>query len=93
MTPKQFHKICHEAILQCPQFRGYDDDTLIEGFGKFGKIPKKGWLAVISFWKEEDLLWESNYYKCLPDEVMRIFNSVDKVIDKAISDFMNTNYK
>ena len=57
MTPKEFHEACHEAICSCPQFQGYDDDQYFQGFGEFSKIPKKGMLAVIKFWRKDDLLW------------------------------------
>lgn len=88
MTPKEFHKACHEAILQCPQFRGYDDDTRFDSYGKFGKIHKKGWVTLLKFWREEDLLWDSGYYQALPLEAQRIFEGLEKAIEKAIEDFM-----
>ena len=52
MTPKEFHEACHDAICQCPQFRGYDDDTYFQDFGEFGEIPRKGIVNVIKFWRD-----------------------------------------
>lgn len=91
MTPKQFHKMCHEAILQCPQFRGYKDTDVFDDYGKFGKIPKQGWLKVISFWKQEELLWEYGYSRHLPSEMLNMFDCLDDVINSAISDFIKSH--
>lgn len=87
MTPREFHEACHEAVQECPQFRPYDDDQQVIGYGEFGKIPKKGWPTVIRFWKEEPLLWESGYEAALPEEVQEAFNELETVIDKAIKGY------
>ena len=84
MTPKEFHESCHEAICSCPQFQGYDDDQYFEGFGEFSKIPKKGMLAVIKFWREDDLLWDKGYSEELPEECLQLFEEIDSLIEKAI---------
>lgn len=86
MTPKEFHEACHAAIQECPQFHGYDDDMYIDGWGEFGNIPKKGWVAVIRFWKEEPLLWESGYDQALPEDVQELFDKVEKLLDAAIKE-------
>ena len=84
MTPKEFHEACHNACLECPQFRGYDDDTHIGEWGEFGKIPDKGMVYVIKFWKDNDLLWGSGYSEALPKEVQDLFEKIDTLLDAAI---------
>ena len=87
MTPKEFHEACHEACLQCPQFRGYDDDQQFRGRpGTFGSVPKKGMYAVYKFWKDDALLMEHGYYKALPSEAQEIFDNIEAVIEKAIKE-------
>ncbi len=89
MTPEEFHDACHEAILQCPQFRGYDDDTRFHGFGEFGKIPKKGMLAVVKFWRDNEILWDSGYSEELPQECLELFEKIDSLLDKAIKEALS----
>lgn len=84
MTPKEFHEACHDACQACPQFRPYDDDQYITGYGYFDKIPKKGWMVLIKFWKEESLLWDRGYSEALPEEVQEIFDSIDKLFEESI---------
>jgi hypothetical protein len=86
MTPQEFHEACHDAICECPQFRPYDDDQEIQGYGEFGKIPKRGWVKLIKFWKDEPLLWESGYEEALPEEVQELFEKVDSLFEKAIKE-------
>lgn len=86
MTPRDFHEACYDAICECPQFRGYDDDMYIAGWGEFGEIPNKGWVKLIRFWKEEPLLWESGYEQALPEEVRDLFDKIDRLFDQAIKD-------
>jgi DUF971 family protein len=91
VTPKELHETCHEAAMQCPQFQGYDDDQnflLPDGRSvEFGDIPKKGYAAVIQFWKEEKHLFEFGYFECLPPDVQQMFDEIDAVIAKAIKDY------
>ena len=91
MTPKELHEICHEAAMQCPQFRGYDDDQnfLLSNGQKceFGDIPRKGYAAVIQFWKVEGHLFDMGYHECLPPNVQQMFDEIDAVIAKAIKDY------
>ena len=84
MTPQEFHDACHEACMECPQFRPYDDDQEIMGWGLFGDIPKRGWLKVVKFWKEDRLLWEMGYDQALPEEVSEMFDEIDKAFERAI---------
>ena len=91
MTPQEFHEACHEACMECPQFQPYDDDQEILGWGEFGKIPKRGWLKVVKFWKEDRLLWEMGYYKTLPDEVTELFDEIDKAFERAILEVVGKN--
>ena len=91
MTPQEFHETCHEACMECPQFQPYDDDQEILGWGEFGSIPKRGWLRVIKFWKEDRLLWEMGYYKTLPDEVTELFDEIDKAFERAILEVVGKN--
>lgn len=86
MTPKELHNICHQAAMQCPQFRAYSSDQRIDGI-KFGSIPKKGYVAVINFWKDDLILWEYGYYEALPDEVQQLFEDIDKVMNKAVKNY------
>lgn len=87
MTPKELHEACHEACMQCPQFRGYDDDTIVDHRGtQFGDIPKRGMYAVYQFWKDDDLLWRGGYCEELPPEARRIFKEIEGVIKKAIQE-------
>ena len=88
MTPKQFHQACYDAICECPQFSGYDDDTEFEGVGEFGKIHKKGWGVVIRFWKDHPILWGSGYSECLPPEVLSAFEKAERIFDQAIKKAM-----
>lgn len=87
MTPAEFHEACHGACLECPQFQGYDDDQkFLGGSTAFSKIPKKGMLAVYKFWKDDAILFEHGYYKCLPPDALEIFDSIEAVIEKAIKE-------
>lgn len=86
MTPSEFHEACHEACMQCPQFRGYDDDTLVGEWGAFGDIPKKGIVKVIKFWRDDRLLWDMGYSECLPEEIQDLFAKIDTLLDKAIKE-------
>ena len=88
MSPTEFHEACHDACLECPQFRGYDDDTIFHGFGEFGNIPKKGMMKVIKFWRDDRLLWEMGYSECLPTEVLEIFDRIDELLNEAIKQVM-----
>ena len=88
MTPKEFHEACYEAICECPQFRGYDDDTMFVGYGEFGDLPKKGWRKLIQFWKQEHLLWDMGYSKALPQEVQDLFDQIDTLFYEAIATVM-----
>ena len=89
MTPKEFHEACHDACQECPQFRPYDDDQYIMGYGYYGKIPKKGWVVLIKFWKEESLLWDKGYHEALPQEVQELFDCIDKLFEKSIKKVMS----
>lgn len=84
MTPKEFHEACHEACYECPQFRGYDDDTIFGEWGEFGKIPNKGMVHVIKFWRDNEILWDSGYSAALPEEIQDLFAKIDELLDAAI---------
>lgn len=86
MTPTELHNICHEAALQCPQFRGYDDDQCFVGeLRSFGDIPKGGFPAVVKFWREEGHLFNLGYDATLPEHIQELFANIDDVINKAIT--------
>jgi hypothetical protein len=88
MNAQELHDACHKACTHCPQFREYDDDTYIQGWGDFGNIPKKGIAKVIKFWREEgELLWDCGYSEHLPHEVKELFDNIDSIIDTAIRDY------
>lgn len=90
MSPYELHEACHEACMECPQFDAYDDDTEFPGFGEFGKVPKRGMMNVVKFWREYGtLLWESGYENALPDEAKMIFRDVDAVIDRALKEYFS----
>lgn len=84
MSPAEFHEACHEACLQCPQFRGYDDDTTLGEWGFFGDIPKKGIVNVVKFWRDNEILWDSGYSAALPQEIQDLFGRIDALLDEAI---------
>lgn len=86
MTPREFHEACYDAICECPQFQGYDDDTYFEGYGEFGNIHKKGLHKVIKFWMDDDLLWNKGYSEALPQEVLEVFERIDSLVNKAIKE-------
>ena len=91
MNAKYIHDACHEAMLECPQFRGYDDDAYFDGYGEFGDIPKKGIYKTIMFWREwGHNLWNSGYEQALPENVIEMFDNIDKVMEKAINDYCKT---
>jgi hypothetical protein len=87
ITAKYIHDACHEACMQCPQFREIDDDCYFPGWGNFGDIPKKGIHKTILFWSNDELLWSKGYSAELPDDVKRIFKDIDKVIADAIANY------
>ena len=90
MNAQHIHQSCHDAMYQCPQFRGYDDQDFIN-YGNFDDIPKLGILKTIQFWREYgDLLWESGYENALPDDVRDLFDNIDRVINTAIKDYCKT---
>lgn len=84
MKPREFHEACHDACMECPQFRGYDDDTYFHEFGEFGDIPRKGMRTVIKFWKDNEILWQSGYSSALPQEIQELFSRIDALLDEAI---------
>ena len=84
MTPKEFHEACHEACYECPQFRGYDDDTKFGEWGEFGKIPNKGMAHVIKFWRDNEILWGSGYSAALPEEIQDLFAKIDELLNAAV---------
>lgn len=86
MTPKKLHKICHEAAMQCPQFKGYDNDQYV-GDKKFGKIPKGGYYEVIKFWKADHYLFSLGYCDALPEHVLEMFENFDKVVEQAVNQY------
>lgn len=86
MTPKEFHQACHEACYECPQFRGYDDDSHFGEWGEFGKIPKKGMIHVIKFWRDNEILWDEGYSAALPEEIQGLFAKIDELLDKTIKE-------
>ena len=74
MTPRELHDDCENACSMCPQFYGWDNDSIFPSFGEFGKIPDKGLLHTINFWREYgDLLWDSGYDAELSEESRAIF--------------------
>ncbi len=88
MNAKYLHEACHEAMYQCPQFDGFEDDSHFQGYGQFGDIPKKGLHKTIQFWREYgELLWEYGYDEKLPDDVKELFANIDNVIAKAIKEY------
>ena len=85
ITAQYLHDACHEAMCECPQFRGYDYDSHFQGWGMFGEIPKKGLYKTYRFWQNYgDLLWDKGYDECLPQDVQEFFRDVDKVIADAL---------
>jgi hypothetical protein len=88
MDAQELHDACYDAMCQCPQFRGWDDDGEFSGYGQFGKIPSKGLYKTIQFWREwGDLLWERGYEKALPQEAQDLFDNIERVIEHAIKDY------
>jgi hypothetical protein len=88
MDAQELHDACYDAMCQCPQFRGWDDDGEFPGYGQFGKIPSKGLYKTIQFWREwGDLLWERGYEKALPQEAQDLFDNIERVIEQAIKDY------
>lgn len=94
MTPAEFHKVCHDAILKCPQVNGYKiNDTLYPSYEKFWDLPKRGWAAVIRFWEKDDTLWRSGYHEYLPKEAKEIFRKASKVSCEACSQICDSYAK
>jgi hypothetical protein len=90
MNAKKLHEICYEAYLECPQAREWEGDEEIPGFGRFYDIPKKGILNVYNYWKDDRILWEMNYYKALPDNIQKMFDEIEVVIQKAVNEYLKT---
>lgn len=86
MTPHEFHKHCYRALCKCPQFRGYQDSSYLEGWGEFSKIPDQGWGRLIKFWNKNDMLWRSSYWMYLPDNVMDIIRKSNQIAEDAINE-------
>ena len=87
MSPKELHEICHEAMQECPQFDYYEDDSYFCNYGEFKDIPKKGFSAVIRFWKEETSLFDTGYNEALPKYVQEAFEELDAVISNTINNY------
>lgn len=87
------HDACHQAAMNCPQFRGYDDDQQVLVNGRwvdFGDLPNKGLETVVRFWRSPeqsggDLLFRKGYAEGLPEDVAQIFERVDALLSQAIS--------
>jgi hypothetical protein len=91
MTAQELHDACYEAMCECPQFRGWDDDEEFHGYGEFDKIPRKGLYNTVQFWREcGHLLWESGYDQALPEEARELFDNIDRVIEQAIKNYCKT---
>ena len=97
MNAKKLHEICYEAYLECPQAREWEGDEEIPGFGRFYHIPKKGILNVYNYWKDDRILWEMGYYKAemgyykaLPDNIQKMFDEIEVVIQKAVNEYLKT---
>ena len=89
MTAQELHDACHDAMCQCPQFRGWDDDQHFSGYGEFATVPRKGLYATVKFWKEFGyLLWDKGYSDALPTEVQELFDDIDRVIEQAVKDYV-----
>ena len=91
MTPKELHEDCLEACLQCdPSYYNYDDDQNFgPEYGEFSKIPKKSMWKVVQFWREHGSpLWDKGYEAALSQEAQQIFADIDKVIEKAVKDYV-----
>jgi hypothetical protein len=62
ITAKEIHEACHDAMLQCPQFDGWDDDTSIIGWVAFNLESNCYMWSYIYFdSKGRDLGWGSKY--------------------------------
>ena len=91
MNAQYLHDACHDAVCQCPQFLGFDDDGYYTGYGEFGNIPKKGLYKTVQFWREYGyLLWEHGYENQLPDDVKEVFDNIDGVIKTAVNNYCKT---
>lgn len=91
MTAQELHDACYEAMCECPQFQGWDDDTEFSDYGEFDKIPRKGLYRTVQFWREwGHLLWESGYDQALPEEVRELFDNIEQVIDQAVKNYCKT---
>ena len=91
MNAHYLHDACHDAVCQCPQFLGYEDDTYFTGYGDFSDIPKKGLYKTVQFWREYGyLLWEYGYEDELPDDVKEVFENIDSVIAKSVENYCKT---
>ncbi len=76
MSPYELHEMCHEAMLECPQFGGWDDDQLFVHYGRFGDIPKKGIRHVFNFWNDESYLFETGYDDLLSDDAKTVIHKL-----------------
>ena len=90
MNAKKLHEICYEAYLECPQAREWEGDEEIPGFGRFYHIPNKGILNVYNYWKDDRILWEMGYSKALPDNIQKMFDEIEVVIQKAVNEYLKT---
>lgn len=94
MDAKYVNEACMAACDECPQHRGFDDDTRELGGGTYtnvSKLHRKGILAVVKYWRDPQtiggqLLWEFGYSDCLDPTILELFENVDQIINKAITE-------
>jgi hypothetical protein len=94
MNAKDLNEAFLEACEQCPNFQGFDSDLteIVNGsYVNVAKLHTKGVVAVIRYWRDEDtvggsIIHRSGYLEELPAEVTELLDSIDSIIDEAISE-------
>ena len=47
-------------------------------------------MNVYNYWKDDRILWEMGYYKALPDNIQKMFDEIEVVIQKAVNEYLKT---
>lgn len=92
MNAEYLHKACHDAVCECPQFKPLHPDTWLNGYGRFGDIPKLGLHTTFKFWREfgKELFWGLTYFDLLPADVKKLFSDVFRVEKQAAENYCNS---
>ena len=98
MNAQHIHQSCHDAMYQCPQFRGFDDQSFIN-YGNFDDIPKLGipkTIHALEMFKSEAPVAKEKEKPKARQELAAVAPAPRPVAsekEKILADFIDDNWK